>query len=272
MANISDGSNPGQFRAQNIGRTGNLESLTAQFFGQDAQTMALNMSADLRTREGKQAGRIFSDNLTEDDTAQGYLGAGEYYAPRSYDISQTANADVIDMAQGDQSAFIQKDVPTSTTNYSRPRTVAAGYDPERQTMTVVFRDGTFYNYYEVTQSEWDAFRASYSKGRPWLNRASKTQASDGLFIHKPRGDAGAMKDINPAIREALYRVVRTHQQRNPVKVGRTKQTAQLYRETKTGPNKGAVRKYGKMSVPNAAKQSKAASQAHRAPTGKRRAS
>jgi hypothetical protein len=30
-------------------------------------------------------------------------------------------------------------------------------------MTVVFRDGTFYNYYQVTPGEWEAFHASYSK-------------------------------------------------------------------------------------------------------------
>jgi hypothetical protein len=267
MANISDGSNPGQFRAQEIGRTGNLSSLASNFF---SQTQAQDWAVDLRTREGKQMGRVYSDSLTDADS--GYLGAGTYYSPQSYSISQTATDEVLSSSQGDSSAFIEMDVPTSTTDYSRPRTVAAGYDPSRQVMTVVFRDGTFYNYYEVSQSEWDAFHASYSKGKPWLNRANKNQGSDGLFIGKPRGDAGDMKDVPPAIREALYRVIRTYQQRNPVKVGRTKQSVQMYPKIQSGPNAGKTRKYGKMSVPNAAKQSKSASQIHKPHTGKRNAS
>lgn len=104
------------------------------------------------------------------------------------------------------------EVPTSSTNYSRPRTVAAGYDPERQTMTVVFRDGTFYNYYEVTAGEWESFHASFSKGSPWLNRGfpNGRQTQDGLFINKPRGYAD-VSQIDAKIVEQLYRVSRAQQ-------------------------------------------------------------
>ena len=103
-------------------------------------------------------------------------------------------------------------VPTSSTNPSRPRTVAAGYDPKTKTMTVVFRDGTFYNYYEVTPGEWLNFSTSYSKGKPWLNKgfANGRQAYDGLFISKPHGVADAGQ-IDPAVREQLYRVARSQQ-------------------------------------------------------------
>jgi len=102
------------------------------------------------------------------------------------------------------------DIPTSSTNYTRPRTVAAGYDPQSKTMTVVFRDGTFYNYYDVTPGEWENFSASYSKGRPWLNRKNSNQGADGLFIGKPRGQAN-IEDIDPIVREQLYRVARSQQ-------------------------------------------------------------
>lgn len=131
--------------------------------------------------------------------------AGTYYAPQNesaYDVPA-----VFDL---DNDAVKLTDVPTSSTNYSRPRTVAAGYDPERGTMTVVFRDGTFYNYYQVSDTEWEAFSASFSKGRPWLNRKGKMQANDGLFIGKPRGQAD-VSEIDPRIREQLYRVVRAQQ-------------------------------------------------------------
>lgn len=190
------------------------------------------LRVDRRKLYGKQAGRIYDDALNQQDIESGYQEAGKYYSPTSYDKSQTATQEEIDAAGGDQSAFVQWDVPTSSTDYQRPRTVAAGYDPARQVMTVVFRDGTFYNYYEVTPGEWEAFHASYSKGRPWLNKASKTQAADGLFIRKPRGDAGDMSDIDPKIREALYRVARTQQQKIKPKSGKTNRI--VYRNRKAG--------------------------------------
>jgi len=56
-------------------------------------------------------------------------------------------------------------MPTSTINPDRPRTVAAGYSVDRAVLTVVFRDGTFYNYYDVEESTWGAFKSAVSKGR-----------------------------------------------------------------------------------------------------------
>lgn len=202
---------------------GELNAKLSSFFqgGKD-------FAVDRRTVGGKLSGRIYSDNLGPNDA--GYMGAGEYLDPKSSPVPEgyrVADEEVISAAGGDQSAFIQRDVPTSSTNYARPRTVAAGYDASRQTMTVVFRDGTFYNYYEVTQSEWDAFRASYSKGNPWLNKRNSNQASDGLFVGKPRGDAGDMSQIDPEIRAALYRVARTYQQQAAPRPGRTTTTARL---------------------------------------------
>ena len=57
------------------------------------------------------------------------------------------------------------EVPTKTTNPNRPRTTAAGYDPVTRTLTVAFRDGTYWNYYEVTPLEAANFRRANSKGR-----------------------------------------------------------------------------------------------------------
>lgn len=237
-----------------------MGSVMGAFFT-DSDAMADQFAVDMRTREGKQMGRVYSGDLNASDN--GLQAASTFYNPTSYAASQTASETNLLYSDGASAAFVQKDIPTSSTNYSRPRTVAAGYDPERQTMTVVFRDGTFYNYYEVTQSEWDAFHASYSKGKPWLNKANKSQSSDGLFVHKPRGNAD-MSEVLPEIREALYRVVRTHQQKNPTKVGRTTTTAQMYRTSKAGNSY----KYGKMTVTNAAKQNKSAGKAHKPHTGK----
>ena len=91
-------------------------------------------------------------------------------------------------------------VPTSTTNPLRPRTVAAGYDSGRRTLTCVFRDGTYYNYYEVTPLEWGNFKRARSKGKYIYTY---------LDSH-PRGMANVAQMPNPG-RELLYRITRSQQ-------------------------------------------------------------
>jgi hypothetical protein len=46
----------------------------------------------------------------------------------------------------------------------RPRTIAAGYDPDWQKLTIVFRDGTVWNYYDVPKEVWNYFHSLHSKG------------------------------------------------------------------------------------------------------------
>ena len=92
------------------------------------------------------------------------------------------------------------DIPTSTTNVSRPRTVAAGYDSKRKVLTVVFRDGTIWNYDNVTEGEWQNFHASISKGRPWIN--------DKLF---GVGYPADVTNLDPRVQADLYKAARTAQ-------------------------------------------------------------
>jgi hypothetical protein len=101
------------------------------------------------------------------------------------------------------------DVPTSTSNYRRPRTVAAGYDVASQTLTVVFRDGTFYNYYNVPSAVWIKFHDSFSKG-PMLNHASSTQGFEGELLAYERGVAD-LSNLSETAQEFLYKVARTAQ-------------------------------------------------------------
>lgn len=112
--------------------------------------------------------------------------------------------------EADQSEFVVSpsaparltDIPTSSINASRPRTVAAGYEPNRNngTLTVVFRDGTVWNYYGVTPGEWSNFHASISKGRPWIN--------DQLF---GRGEPADMSAISASVAAEIYRFSRSAQ-------------------------------------------------------------
>ena len=88
-------------------------------------------------------------------------------------------------------------VPTSTTNPDRPRTIAAGYDEEEEKLTVMFRDGTLYNYYEVDSSEWAAFKANRSKGAVIYR----------MLDFKPRGYADD-STLSKSARAAFYRYSR----------------------------------------------------------------
>lgn len=88
-------------------------------------------------------------------------------------------------------------VPTTTINPKRPRTVAAGYDKYEEKITVVFRDGTFYNYYEVDPNEWQHFKAVISKGRYIYQ----------YLDSKPRGEAD-ISQLSQTSRKAFYRFAR----------------------------------------------------------------
>lgn len=113
-------------------------------------------------------------------------------------------------------------IPTSSTNAARPRTVAAGYRMEvgsralpreqrRGKLTVMFRDGTLWNYYDVPYTEWLTFSNSLSKG-PMLNRKSSKQASDGILLSHPHGPAD-VTDVPEEVQEQLWRVAREAQLR-----------------------------------------------------------
>lgn len=54
---------------------------------------------------------------------------------------------------------------TATSNPKKPRTLRAGYESRTGTLTVIFEDGTWWNYYKVPEDMWQAFRAAPSKGR-----------------------------------------------------------------------------------------------------------
>lgn len=54
---------------------------------------------------------------------------------------------------------------TTSSNPSKPRTLKAGYDYANNILTVVFRDGTWWEYRNVPEELWTAFKMSESKGR-----------------------------------------------------------------------------------------------------------
>lgn len=95
------------------------------------------------------------------------------------------------------------EVPTSTSNPNRPRTVAAAYSPEREVITVMFRDGTVYNYYECSMDDWGLFHSEQSKG-PVIK-----EFLDG----HPRGPADN-SDFPEEIRQKVWLLSRSLQAEN----------------------------------------------------------
>jgi hypothetical protein len=59
--------------------------------------------------------------------------------------------------------------PTATINPARPRTKAAGYDRETETLRIMFREGAVYDYHDVTANEWKDIKRVVSTGK-FINR------------------------------------------------------------------------------------------------------
>lgn len=168
--------------------------------------------------------------------------ADYYYNPKSADYYQgdtySGSANIFNTGQ---SAFIS-DVPTSTTNPRRPRTVAAGYDAENRIVTVVFRDGTAWNYYGVPNDAWIKFSQSITKGKFINNARSNAGRGPGdLLTYDGHGPAD-VSQLSAAAQQEFYRISRAAQV-----LAKDKETgnAQQNRRPKSQPNllKAQNRKY-----------------------------
>jgi hypothetical protein len=146
------------------------------------------------------------------------------------------------------------DVPTSSTNVKKPRTVAAGYDASREVLTVMFRDGTLWNYYNVSKDEWIKFHSSISKGNPYINRT---------FLSKPQGLAdlsGISEDflsqlqLMARVNQFRYKSRRAKLDASGRKVYGVKAEAQ--RKSQLNPNSAASRAYAKAKGTNPSKGGK----------------
>jgi hypothetical protein len=149
-------------------------------------------SLPVATSDFYEAFAILTDDTEGEGGYEGYMdevGSGKYYRQTEQEQGGTQ----------DTPAPLSV-IPTSTTNYLRPRTVAAGWDRNTGTLTVVFRDGTYYNYYNVEKTTWEAFKARQCKG---------CFIKDVLDYYE-RGFANT-SDISAAARESLYSIIRTNQ-------------------------------------------------------------
>jgi hypothetical protein len=176
------------------GEYGSLNDITSEYYGPKKYKNMAGQAVAMGTSE--------SDFFYVD-------GRGKYVDNsifrQSYDVDDDTGELIIPGEEGPQfeegtaPAPITL-VPTSSSNTKRPRTVAAGYDADRSVLTVVFRDGTWYNYYEVSLSEWKAFKSMVSKGKYIYN----------VLDYKPRGDAD-MAGLSAGVQKNLYGVARAYQ-------------------------------------------------------------
>lgn len=124
--------------------------------------------------------------------------------------------------------------PTTSTDFSRPYTVAAGWerypaqgrvtqDQELGTLSVMFRDGTLWNYYNVDRSFWITFKSAISKGQ-FINKNAQNPRLNS-YPHGPADLSGAPLEnrqfIQRISREAqvLYRDKRVKKGPVPVAKG-----------------------------------------------------
>ena len=97
--------------------------------------------------------------------------------------------------------------PTSTINPNRPRTLAAGYSPAQRKVSVVFRDGTPYNYYDVGPGTWFNFARALSKGR-------FIKATLDGHPHGPATTGGDFSEQEQTVLGATQQIYQGRQQRN----------------------------------------------------------
>lgn len=142
------------------------------------------------------------------------LGATEladfYYDPKTFDYYTSGDYTGTGRLQA-ENAVVLTDIPTSSTNFRRPRTVAAGYDPENRIVTVIFRDGTAWNYYGVPEDAWIKFHQSITKG-PFINNAqtNKGRGPGDLLTYNGHGPAD-VSQLSPKAQQEFYRISRASQ-------------------------------------------------------------
>jgi hypothetical protein len=149
-----------------------------------------------------EAKSLYFDDAVKASSLGYDITSGKYYVQGGAAFSNRAE-DPRDLVEKPAPITIK---PTATSNPKRPRTVAAGYRPgtsedgRKGTLTVIFRDGTYYNYYDVAPNTWGYFKIASSKGR---------------FIRKyldghPRGYAD-ISYITDLAQKAEYFISRTNQ-------------------------------------------------------------
>lgn len=108
--------------------------------------------------------RQYQNYLTDPDT---YDNPWEYIEDYNIDTSGSKTPEELVPEEGEEGTKKARLSlsSTSTIDPESPRTLSAGYDAETHIMTIQFRDGTLWNYYDVPEEIWSEFENAESKGR-----------------------------------------------------------------------------------------------------------
>jgi hypothetical protein len=165
------------------------------------------------------------DNMLQDDEGSAFYSAFQFsqYAPKTGLVGDEDDDEEEDIDP--EAPAPLTDIPTSSTKASRPRTVAAGYDPDRKVLTVMFRDGTLWNYYNVEPGTASTFKSAISKG-PMINWYRNGVYSPGELLMGQHSNGPAdTSNVSSAVQADIYRIARTSQYRYAFH-GRVPRTAQ----------------------------------------------
>lgn len=167
---------------------------------------------------GRQPGSRFQEAIHKGDTPYGDSITADLPSVTSGGTvvaASTADFDSISIYEDDDPEDVDvhvpapiTQVPTSTINPQRPRTVAAGYNAKTNIMTVIFRDGTWWNYQSVSSLEWANFKSAYSKGRYLLAHGFQDGNREG-GVGVP-ADVGAIDSQEREILAIRARAVQVH--------------------------------------------------------------
>lgn len=146
--------------------------------------------------------------LDEDGTPQFEFEAkNKFFRPKGPDVTIDIDGNEVvdyrvdfDTVEADSATPARLTVvPTTSTNASKPYTVAAGwarypqqsvaYESSLGTLTCLFRDGTLWNYYNVEYSFWIRFSGSISKGQ-YINVNSKNAELTKNYQNGPADISG----------------------------------------------------------------------------------
>jgi hypothetical protein len=98
-------------------------------------------------------------------------------------------ADAIQLAKDGDDTELLPYQPTPSINPPRPRTLAAGYDKDSETLRIRFRNGQVYGYYNVPPNVWRNLKRVKSPGR-FINRTLNN------FPYAPEHDLDEPTGVN----------------------------------------------------------------------------
>jgi hypothetical protein len=122
------------------------------------------------SKPGLRAATSFESSVLNGGRQKPAKNNGDAKALEAVALSQSDGLEQrIDAAREGDTFELMPYQPTPSINPPRPRTRAAGWDKDSNTMFVQFRDGAIYAYHDVERREWNNLRRVKSVGRA-INR------------------------------------------------------------------------------------------------------